>query len=130
MRLETKQEKELEFIMFLEMQLGIKQSQVDLLYESGFSEAEDLIILNDQMIDSFPINEVTKKWLRVYKSWHDAQISKDAHINKYLEFTRRMLRQRPTSPSPRTPDERILLRSPTIDSVLVEELWKQSIAQT
>ena len=33
--------------MFLKMQLGIKQSQVDLLYESGFSEAEDLIILDD-----------------------------------------------------------------------------------
>ena len=52
---------ELEFIMFLEMQLGIKQSQVDLCYDSGLSKAEDLIILNDQMIDNFPVNEVTKK---------------------------------------------------------------------
>ena len=52
---------ELEFIMFLEMQLGIKQSQVDLLYKSGFAEPEDLIILDDQMIDNFPVNKVTKK---------------------------------------------------------------------
>ena len=98
---------ELKFVIFLEMQLGIKQSQVDLLYESGFSEVEDLIILDDQMIDSFPVNEVTKKWLRVYESWHNAQLSVDADINDYLGFSQVMLRQRPPSPLPRTPIEKV-----------------------
>ncbi|MGH7974307.1 MAG: hypothetical protein ACREBR_02180, partial [bacterium] len=117
--------------------IGVKRIDLTNLSAGGFTEVDDLSLVDNEAIETFDITPVSKSALRNYIIWRTANINQNDDLMELINVTKRdILRARDDNASTRTSNPGVTYRTTTDDSfenregrdsILYDNLNRQSI---